>query len=103
STPGNAARVMQILAKGEFLNRTASDEALAILRKPKSTAVRKAVPTEIPVATKPGAIPGVATEWALVEYAERPYVIALMGKDGQEASFAQAFTEIARCVHQFVT
>lgn len=103
STPADAARLMQLLARGEFLNRTASDEALAILRKPKSTAVRKAVPPEIPVATKPGAIPGIATEWALVEYAERPYVIAVMGKEGQETRFVQAFTEIAQCVHEFVT
>jgi beta-lactamase class A len=99
STPAEAARIMQILAQGEFLNRQASNEALAILRKPKSTAVRKAIPAEIPVASKPGAIPGVATEWALVESPERPYVIALMGKDGKETEFVRAFTEITECVH----
>lgn len=100
STPTEATRIMQILAKGEFLNRAVSDEALAILRKPKSTAVRNAIPAEIPVANKPGAIPGVATEWALIEYPEKPYLIALMGKDGKETEFVRAFTEITACVHQ---
>jgi beta-lactamase class A len=61
STPVEAARIMQVLAQGKFLSREISNEVLAILRKPKSTAVRKAVPEEISVATKPGGIPGVAT------------------------------------------
>jgi beta-lactamase class A len=100
STPAEAARIMQLLAQGKFVNPELSDEALSILRKPKSTAIRKAVPTEIPLVSKPGAIPGVATEWALVELPENPYVIVLMGKEGQEATFLPAFTEIVQCVHQ---
>lgn len=102
STPADAARIMQLLARGEFLNREISSDALAILRKPKSTAIRKAIPAEIAVASKPGGIPGVATEWALVENPQQPYVIALMGKDGQETEFLRAFTEIAQCVHLFI-
>ena len=102
STPAEAAKIMQTLAQRKFLNPTASDEVLAILRKPKSTAVRKAIPAEILIANKPGGIPGVATEWALVEYADRPYIITLMGKDGEEARFLETFTEIAKCVHQAV-
>lgn len=100
STPAEAARIMQILAQGKFQSGEISDEALVILRKPKSTAVRKAIPAEIPVASKPGAIPGVATEWAIVEAPERSYIVVLMGKDGREADFVSAFTEITACVHQ---
>ena len=100
STPAEAARIMQVLAQGKFLSREISDEVLAILRKPKSTAVRKAVPEEISVATKPGGIPGVATEWAFVELPSQPYIIVLMAKGGEETRFVQAFTEIAQCVHQ---
>jgi beta-lactamase class A len=102
STPAEAAKIMQTLAQRKFLSPNASDEVLEILRKPKSTAVRKAIPTEIPIANKPGGIPGVATEWAVVEYADKPYIITLMGKDGEEARFLEAFTEIAKCVHQAV-
>jgi beta-lactamase class A len=100
STPAEAARIMQVLAQGKFLSREISDEVLAILRKPKSTAVRKAVPEEISVATKPGGIPGVATEWAFVALPSQPYIIVLMAKGGEETRFVQAFTEIAQCVHQ---
>ncbi len=100
STPAEAARIMQVLAQGKSLSREISDEILTILRKPKSTAVRKAVPAEIVVANKPGSIPTVATEWALVELAERPYIIVLMAKGGPETRFVEAFTEIAECVHQ---
>ncbi len=102
STPAEAAQLMQILAQRKFLSPAASEEVLEILRKPKSTAVRKAVPAEVPIANKPGGIPGVATEWALVEHADKPYIITLMGKDGEEARFLEAFTEIAKCVHQAV-
>jgi beta-lactamase class A len=102
SNPAEAARIMRMLANGEIVNREISNEALAILRKPKSTAVRKAIPAEIAIATKPGAIPGVATEWALVEFPKRSYVIALMGKDGKETEFVRAFTEIAECIHQYM-
>ncbi len=100
STPAEAARIMQMLAQGKFMSREISDEILTILRKPKSTAVRKAVPAEIVVANKPGSIPTVATEWAIVELAERPYIIILMANGGPETRFVEAFTEIAECVHK---
>ena len=100
STPREAARIMQTLMQGMFVSRQASDDTLAILRKPKSSAIRKAVPSEISIANKPGAITGVAAEWAIVELPSRPYIIVLMGKDGDEASFLKAFMEIAQYVHQ---
>jgi beta-lactamase class A len=102
STPRDAARIMQTLAQGKFVSRNARDDTLAILRKPKSSAIRKAVPAEISIVGKPGAVPGVATEWAIVELPGRPYIIVLMGKDGEEASFLRAFTDIAQFVHQNV-
>lgn len=100
STPRDAVRIMQALVQGTFISRKACDDTLAILRKPKSSAIRKAIPQEISIGNKPGAIPGVATEWAIVELPGRPYIIVTMGKDGDEASFLKAFTDIAQCVHQ---
>ena len=72
STPSEACQIMQRLAQGKFVKRAISEEILGILRKPKSTAIRKGIPSDVPIANKPGAIPGVATEWALVELPERP-------------------------------
>ncbi|WP_210417849.1 serine hydrolase [Bythopirellula goksoeyrii] len=99
ATPQEACRVMRLLAQGKFIDPEISNELLAMLRKPKSTAIRKAIAAEIPVASKPGAIPGVATEWAVVELPGQPYVMIFMGKEGSENEFNQVFTEMAKCIH----
>ncbi|TWU23718.1 serine hydrolase [Bythopirellula polymerisocia] len=102
STPREACQIMCLLAQGKFINQEISDELLGILRKPKSTAIRNGIPAEIAVATKPGAIPGVATEWALIEYPKQPYVAVFMGKEGSEKEFNEVFTEMTRCIHESI-
>src|SRR5690606_39137898 len=102
STPAEAAGVMCLLANGEFISTDVSEEVLAFLRKVKSTSVRNGVPSEVPVATKPGGIPHVATEWAIVELPTQSYIIVLMGKDGDTDEFRKSFTEITKLVHQFM-
>lgn len=79
STPADAARILRTLHEGKFVNREVSDHALAILRKAKSGAIRSTVPMSVPVVCKSGEIPGVLTEWALVELAGRPYIVVVMG------------------------
>lgn len=103
STPAEAARIMRVLARGEFYSPAVSAEVLGFLQKPKGTAIRKAIPAEIPLASKPGGIPGVATEWAWVCDPQTPYGIALMGKDGDEEQFRHTFTELARKIHEAMT
>lgn len=103
STPKEACQIMCLLAQGKFVSREISDELLAILRKPKTTAIRQAIPAEVSVATKPGAIPGVATEWALVELPQQPYVVVFMGKNGSEEEFKRVFTEMAQCIHESIS
>ena len=100
STPSEACQIMCLLAERKYLSPAISEEILAILRKPKSTAIRKAIPAEIPIANKPGAIPGVATEWAVIEAPQQPYVIIFMGKGGTEEAFNRAFGEMAQCIHE---
>ena len=79
STPADAARILRLLHEGKFVSREVSDHALAILRKPKSGAIRSTVPQSVPVPFKPGELPGLLTEWALVELPERPYIVVVMG------------------------
>ena len=79
STPADAARILRLLHEGKFVSREVSDHALAILRKPKSGAIRSTVPLSVPVPFKPGELPGLLTEWALVELPERPYIVVVMG------------------------
>ncbi len=78
STPAEAAKIMTILYKGEFIDKKTSDEILGILKIPKGGAFNAEVPNGVPVAFKPGGIAGVSTEWAIVYEPNRPYVIVAM-------------------------
>ena len=72
STPDEAARIMELLFKGEFLNRAACDEILAILKKPKNGGIKSGLPADVVIAFKPGGIAGVKTEWCIVQLKDRP-------------------------------
>ncbi|WP_276499221.1 serine hydrolase [Pontibacter litorisediminis] len=80
STPADAARLLQLLYKGEFLSKATSEEIISILKKTDRQTSRLApgLPEEVPLAFKPGVLNGVSTEWALVLLPERPYAVAVM-------------------------
>lgn len=101
STPADAARILRLLHEGEFINREVSDHALAILRKPKSGVVASVVPPGVRVAFKPGSIPGVETEWAIVELENRPYLVVLMGAFDQGGSVKLAMHQAAQTAQDF--
>ena len=101
STPADAARILRMLHEGKFVSREVSDHALAILRKPKSGDIKAALPENISVAFKPGAVPGVATEWALVELKGRPYIVIVMGSHGVGDEFKTATREISKTAYEF--
>lgn len=101
SSPAEAARIMRLLAEGKFIDRGLCDRALAILRKPKRGAVGASLPAEIAVAFKPGAIPGVATEWALVELKNRPYIVAVMGNFGNDAELEGSLRDVGAVAYDF--
>jgi beta-lactamase class A len=94
STPNDAARLMQLLHNGTFVSREVSDDVLSILRKPKEGDIQPALPAAVPIASKTGELPGILTEWAIVEAPERPFVLVMMGKDGDTKQFAEAFQEL---------
>ena len=101
STPAEAARVMEILYKGEFLNRAACDDMLSILKKPKRGGINSALPPDIAVAFKPGGIAGVSTEWAIVYLKERPYIVVVMENYGLEDEASAAMKEISRTLYDY--
>lgn len=101
STPAEAARIMELLFKGEFLGRKTDDEILAILKKPKSTSLKAGLPPDVAVASKPGAIAGVATEWAIVYLKDRPYVLVVMENYGLAEDATAAIKEISRTLHDY--
>jgi beta-lactamase class A len=101
STPADAARIMRRLHEGKFVSRQVSDHVVTILRKEKPGDVKSALPAEVKVAFKPGAIPGVATEWAIVELENRPYIVVVMGAYGKGEEFKAAIREVSRTAYEF--
>jgi beta-lactamase class A len=101
STPADAARIMRLLHEGKFIDRATSDRALAILRKDKPGAIKSALPAGVPVAFKPGEIPGVATEWAIVELADRPYIVIVMGAYADDDALQQAMKDVSTAAYGF--
>jgi len=89
STAREAADLMARVARCELpLSRDACARIRRILEIPKTDAVRRAVPDDVPVASKPGGIEGVAAIWSIVAVPDRPFVLAAMtnygGLDGDE-------------------
>jgi beta-lactamase class A len=101
STPAEAARIMQMLYRGEFLDRAACDDMLAILKKPKRGGINAGLPQEIEVAFKPGGIAGVSTEWAIVYLKERPYIVVIMENYGLGDEASAAMRDISRALYDY--
>jgi len=101
STPAEAARLMEILFKCEGLTRAACDDILSILTIEKPGQIRRGLPENLPVAFKPGGIPGVTVEWAIVQLKERPYVLVVMESFGLEGEGAQAMEKISRLLYDY--
>ena len=80
ATPAEAAKLLQLLYKGEFVSSEVSKEILDILKMTdrEDSRLAAAIPENVRIAFKPGFISGVSTEWAIVLLEQRPYAVALM-------------------------
>ena len=78
STPAEIARLLQIIHKGDGLTKESHQGLLMILKKSKSSPIRRSVPTEVAVANKPGGLEGVAVDGGIVYVEGRPYVFTAM-------------------------
>ena len=100
STPREAARLMRLLHEGKFVSREVSDDVLSILRKRKEGDIEPVLPQGVPLASKTGELPGILTEWAIVELPGRPFVLVMMGKDGDSKQFSKAFQELSSAAYR---
>lgn len=73
-SPDDLARLLLIIHKGEGLQPSSREGILEILRKPKTSALRDGVPSNVPVANKTGSLDGVAADAGIVYLADRPYI-----------------------------
>src|SRR5262247_1228958 len=78
ATPREAMTLMEKLYRGQVINKQLSDDALKILKVGKSSPIPRLLPDSVEIANKPGAIEGVACDWAVVYVPNRPYAIAVM-------------------------
>jgi beta-lactamase class A len=78
STPAEIARLLEILYRGDGLKKESQEGLLAILKKPKSTPMRRGIPAGVAVANKPGTLEGVEVDAGIVYVEGRPYALAVM-------------------------
>jgi beta-lactamase class A len=78
STPDEMATMLERIYRGQILSKTACEGMLAYMRLVKDD-MRKAVPSTIDVASKPGEVTGVRTETGVVYLKNRPFVLSVMG------------------------
>ncbi len=78
STPFEAMKFMEMLYRGEIVNKEIAEQAIKILKKEKEANLNKYLPQNIEIANKPGGIEGVTCEWGIVFLPRHPYVIIVM-------------------------
>lgn len=102
ATPREAARLLGMLAAGKVVSPEVSAAVLKTLRIPKSSPIPRSIPPSITIANKPGAVEGVACDWALVEVPGRPFTIAVMTSfNGESAGADDSIAKIARLAYDY--
>jgi beta-lactamase class A len=103
STAREAADLMVRVARCDLpVSREACGRIRQILEIPKSDAARRAVPPEVPIASKPGGIEGVSAIWAIVGFPDRPFALAAMTNYGA-GDGDEAITRAVRAAHDYAT
>lgn len=88
STPNEMATMLERIYRGQILSKTACEGMLSYLRLVQDD-MRKAIPAEVSVASKPGEVTGVRTETGIVYLKNRPFVLSVMGAYLSEAETAK--------------
>ena len=78
STPDELVNLLQIVNRGEGLTPGGRDAALALLKKSKTSRLRRGLPPGVDAADKPGELEGVRVDAGIVFAKNRPYAISVM-------------------------
>ena len=102
STPREMVLLLEMLDGGKTLNPAYTQAALEILKYPKNTALRRSLPANVALASKPGGLAGVACESGIVYLAGKPYAISVMTTFDKDSDSADAaITEVSRRVYSY--
>ncbi|MCL6480444.1 MAG: class A beta-lactamase-related serine hydrolase [Firmicutes bacterium] len=99
STPREMIDLLERLYRGQLLDAEHTAQVMELLSYPKPSPLRTGLPAQVPLANKPGGIPGVRCDSGLVLLESRPYAISVMttyAVDGEAAERTMA--EISRLV-----
>lgn len=99
STPIEAMKLMEMLYKGEVINKEISNQVIDILKKRKEANLNKYLPTEIQIANKPGGIEGVTCEWGIVYLPRHPYVIIVMSNYNLKSA-DETIAQISKIIYE---
>ena len=100
STPAEAIALMRRLHELSSGADAAASATLATLRLKKESPVTAAIGKDATLATKPGALDGLRTEWSLVETADGGYTMALMADGAEDTVLEPLFRDLAGAVHR---
>ena len=101
ATPADCVAMLSCLYEGRPSQEVAR-QCLDILKKPINSPLAKAIPNDVPLANKPGAMDRVRNDAGIVFLPNRPYAIAVLSKFGlcEPAQQDQWITDIASKVHE---
>jgi beta-lactamase class A len=102
STPREMMLLLDKVRAGQALNAAHTEEFLRLLRLPKDSAFHKALPSNVPIADKPGALEGVRCDSGIIEVPNRSLVLCVMttylthDEDGE-----RAIEEVAKLAYAY--
>jgi beta-lactamase class A len=102
STPQDLATLMTIVARGQGLTAASRDEAIALLKKGRTSYLRGGLPSGVEMASKYGDLDGVRADVGYVLVKDRPYVIAVMtGLLKDDTAGERAITDVSRAAYDY--
>lgn len=102
STPLEMMTLLEKIWKGDGIKEPFRTEIFKILSIPKESYLKKGIESSVPIASKPGSLPGVRCESGIVLLKKRPYIICVMttylknDEDGE-----MTISEISRIFYEY--
>jgi len=78
ATPRQLVELLARIGHGQLLGERYTADFFRLLRTPKESDLPRRIPAAVPVANKPGSLPGVRCDAGIVEVPGRPFAIAVM-------------------------